>query len=251
MTQERWQKHAEWPLSIAALLFLAMYAWEVIADLNGTAADTAEAIIWATWVIFLLDYLANLALAPERWKWFRAHIFDLLVVVLPILRPLRLLRLVRLLGVLKRTAGAAVRGQVVVYVGGASTLLVFVAALTVLDAERSAPGSNITVFGDALWWAFVTITTVGYGDFSPVTATGRLIAAGLMLGGIALLGVVTATLASWIVERVAQQEEDAQVATRGEVRALVLQITDLREALGLPATSGSTRTRPDRSERRE
>jgi len=231
MNQERWQRITGVPLTIAAVVFLVAYAWEVIGDLSGTAAAAAELIITATWTAFVLDYAVNLLLATKRWAWFRGHIFDLLVVVLPLLRPLRLLRLVTLLSVLQRTAGAAFRERVVMYVIGASALLVFVASLAVLDAERSAEGSSITTFWDALWWAFVSITTVGYGDFAPVTAMGRLIAGGLMLGGVALLGVVTATLASWIVEQVAKQEEDARVATRGEIRALSRQIEQLQETL--------------------
>jgi voltage-gated potassium channel len=231
MNHARWQRATDWPLMLAAVVFLVTYSWEVIGDLHGPAEIAAEMIIWATWAIFLLDYVVNLLLAQRRWRWFRSHILDLLVVALPLLRPLRLLRLVTLLSVLQRTAGVAFRGRVVVYVAGASGLLVFVAALAVLDSERSAPQANITNFGDALWWAFVTITTVGYGDFSPVTAAGRLIAAGLMLGGIALLGVVTATLASWIVERVSQQEEDAQSATRGEIRELSRQLSQLQKSL--------------------
>lgn len=231
MNQERWQKITGGPLTLAAFVFLVAYAWQVIGNLDGTAGAAAELIITATWVVFVLDYAVNLVLAPKRWRWFRAHLFDLLVVALPLLRPLRLLRLVTLLGVLQRTAGAAFRERVVMYVIGASALLVFVASLAVLDAERSAAGSTITTFWDALWWSFVTITTVGYGDFAPVTALGRLIAGGLMLGGVALLGVVTATLASWIVERVAKKEEDAQVATRGEIRALVRQIEQVQETL--------------------
>jgi voltage-gated potassium channel len=231
MTQQRWQRISEWPLTAAAVLFLVCYAWEVIGDLTGSRAALAETVMAATWVIFLADYIANLVLAPQRWRWFRTHLLDLAIVVLPILRPLRLLRLVTLLGVLQRTAGTAFRGRVVLYVAGASVLLVFVAALAVLDAERSAPGATITTFGNALWWAFVTITTVGYGDFTPVTITGRLVAGALMLGGVALLGIVTATLASWIVERLAIKEEDAQAATRGEIRALAQQVAQLQEAL--------------------
>jgi voltage-gated potassium channel len=231
MTQERWQRISEWPLTAAAVLFLACYAWEVIGALTGPGAMLTEAVMAATWLIFLADYVANLILAPQRWRWFRTHILDLLIAVLPILRPLRLVRLFTLLGVLQRTAGTAFRERVVLYAAGASVLLVFVAALAVLDAERSAAGATITTFGNALWWAFVTITTVGYGDFTPVTITGRLIAGALMLGGIALLGIVTATLASWIVERVAIQEEDAQAATRGEIRALAQQVAQLQETL--------------------
>lgn len=110
-------------------------------------------------------------------------------------------------------------------------MVVFVAALAALDAERNSPGATITTFGDALWWAVVTITTVGYGDLSPVTIEGRMIAVALMIGGIGLLGVVTATLASWIVERVARKDEDQQAATRLELRTLTEEIAQLRRDL--------------------
>jgi voltage-gated potassium channel len=231
MTHDRWQKITGIPLTVAAVIFLVAYAWQILGELEGPADSLAETVIAATWAVFMLDYVVNLALAPQRGAWFRKHIFDLLVVVLPLLRPLRLLRLVTLLNVLQRSAGAAFRERVVMYVIGASALLVFVASLAVLDAERTVVGSTITTFGDALWWAFVTITTVGYGDFAPVTAVGRLMAAGLMLGGVALLGVVTATLASWIVEQVAKQEEDARVATHGEIQALAAQVAQLQKTL--------------------
>jgi len=231
MTQSRWQRSAEWPLMLAAVVFLGAYTWEVVGHLEGAERRLAEVLIWATWGVFLVDYLANLMLAPRRWQWFRSHLLEFLIVMLPMLRPLRLLRLLTLLNVLQRTAGSAFRGSVVVYVAGASALLVFVAALAVLDVERSAPGANLTGFGDAIWWAFVTMTTVGYGDFAPVTGPGRLIAGVLMLSGIALLGVVTATLASWIVERISAQEEGAQAATQSQITDLSLQLNQLQDTL--------------------
>ena len=104
-----------------------------------------------------------------------------------------------------------------VYIVGSASLLAVCAALAVLDAERSNPDANIVDFGDAIWWAVTTMTTVGYGDRFPVTPVGRLVAFGLMIGGIALLGTVTATLASWLVETVAaekEQAEDIQVMVR-------------------------------------
>jgi voltage-gated potassium channel len=208
-----------------------VYAWEVIGQLSGPRAITAEILLATTWAIFLLDYVVRLVLADRRGHWFLTHLFDLAVVVLPLFRPLRLLRLITVVTILQRTAGGAFRNRVVIYAASAASLLVFVASLAVLDAERGVPGASITSFGDAIWWSFVSMTTVGYGDYAPVGPVGRLIAVGLMLSGVALLGVVTATLASWIVERVAQQEEDAQAATRGQMRDLTAEIARLRNAI--------------------
>jgi len=230
MNQQRWQKLSEWPLVIAAVLFLIAYSWQVIGNLSGPDALLAETIIWSTWAIFLLDYFMNLWLAPERGRWFRTHLFDLAIVVLPMLRPLRLLRLVTILAILQRTAGSAFRGRVMVYVAGASLLLIYVAALAVLDAERGTD-SSIQTLGEGLWWAFVTITTVGYGDYFPITPTGQLVAVGVMIGGIALIGVVTATLASWIVEKVSAEQEAEQVATKEHIDELAEEIRALRDML--------------------
>lgn len=100
-----------------------------------------------------------------------------------------------------------------------------------LDAERGTPGASIDSYGEALWWSAVTVTTVGYGDYSPVTAVGRAIAVGLMVAGIALLGVITATLASWIVERVGEQDDANQAATRAQVAELSRELAALRREL--------------------
>lgn len=230
MEQQRWQKLVDWPLAIAAMAFLIAYSWQVIGQLAGTAAAVAETVIWVTWGLFVVDYFVNLWLAERRWRWFYTHLLDLAIVVLPMLRPLRLLRLVTLLAVLQRTAGAAFRGRVILYVIGASLLLVWVAAVAVLDTERGHDGSIQTI-GDGLWWAFVTITTVGYGDFFPVTPTGQLVAVGVMIGGIALIGVVTATLASWIVEKVGESNKQEEAATKVDMEMLTSEIRALRETL--------------------
>jgi len=167
-------------------------------------------VTWAAWALFVIDYAARLALSHERRAFVRGNVLDLAVIALPLLRPLRLLRLVKLLSVLNRHAGGSLRGRVAVYVAGATVLVLFVASLAVLDAERGAKSATITTFGDALWWAMTTVTTVGYGDRYPITAEGRFIAGGLMLAGIALLGIVTASLASWLVDKVREVEEQVQ-----------------------------------------
>lgn len=135
MTQSRWRQLTEWPLAIAAVIFLVAYSWQVIADLRGELLDATELVIWITWAVFAVDYVVNLILAPNRRKWFFSHLFDLLVVVLPMLRPLRLLRLVTLFNVLQRTVASALRGRVVLYAATASVLLVYVAALAVLGHD--------------------------------------------------------------------------------------------------------------------
>ncbi|MDX2376794.1 ion transporter [Microbacterium sp. LRZ72] len=241
MTEERWQQLTNWPLIVAALLFIVAYSWQVIAELHGTPRLVTESVILVTWLIFLVDYLVRLALAPHKAKWFVRHLFDLVIVVVPALRPLRLLRVFTLVHVLQRTAGAALRSRIMIYGASAAFMLIYLAALTVLEAERLSPDANITSFGDAIWWAFVTITTVGYGDYTPVTVPGRFVAVGLMVGGVAVVGTVTATLSSWVLERAAAGHEEEQPATKAQVNAVATQLHTLVERYGAPAARPRTR----------
>jgi voltage-gated potassium channel len=234
MTQQRYRDLADWPLTVTALVFLGAYAWQVIGRFEGSAALPLEAVMWATWGIFVVDYLANLWLADNRGSWFVRNLHELVIVVLPFFRPLRLLRLVTLLSVLHRTLGDTLRGRVVTYVAGSAAMLVFVGALAVLDVEQSSPDAKIITFGDALWWAMTTITTVGYGDMYPVTPIGRMVAAALMMSGIAVLGVVTASIASWLVQRVedtAEAVSEAEEPVRAEVAELTAEIASLRREI--------------------
>ena len=202
----RWQRAVDWPLNIAALVFLFSYSWQVITDSRSTDL-LFWAVIIASWALFPVNYAIEVALATRPWQWMQRHPFNLLVVLVPLLRPLRLLRVVAHSKVFAHSAGTAFRARVLVYLAGTAILVTYIAALAVLAAERSDPHANITSFGDAIWWSFVTITTVGYGDFTPLTLRGRFVACVLMLGGVAVLGVVTATLSSWIVQRVGDAEK--------------------------------------------
>ncbi|UNX54051.1 potassium channel family protein [Georgenia sp. TF02-10] len=181
----------EAPLTTSAVLFLIAYAIPIVwPAVSPGIARTCSAVVTATWVLLGVDYAIRLALAPRRWHFIRTNLLDLASLALPLLRPLRLLRLVALLSVLNRAGTHTLRGRVVTYVAGGSALLIFAGALAITDAERSAREANISGFGDGLWWAITTVTTVGYGDRYPVTTTGRFVALALMIGGVALLGVV-------------------------------------------------------------
>jgi len=221
MDSDRWSRASSGPLTIASVVFLAAYATPIIQPaVPAWVAAACTITTWSTWALFAVDYIARLCLAENRRRFVVKHWLDLLIIALPLLRPLRLLRLVTLLSVLNRRATAGLRGRVAVYVAGGSILLAFCGALAVLDAERANPEANIIGFGDAMWWAVTTMTTVGYGDRYPTTGAGRFAAVALMVGGIALLGVLTATLASWLVERVTEAERSQLAELRGEVERL-------------------------------
>ena len=211
---KRWERLTEWPMIAIAVVFLAVYSAEVLTDSGEEGGH--EAVLDCCWALFAVDFAVRLATAPRRWHWLRHNMLDFASVALPALRPLRLVRILAAFHVFQRRAETTFRGRLVLYTGGLSVLLVWMGALAVLQAERHAPGALITDVGRALWWSLVTVTTVGYGDISPVTPTGRVVATGFMLFGIALLGVVTGLFSSWIVERV---RDDAEQAARGPGRA--------------------------------
>lgn len=223
----RWERRTEWPLAAVAVAFLIVYSVQVLGRPPAGVAHMLDAVNAALYLAFVVDYVVRLALADSRARWFFRHLVDLAIVALPFLRPLRLLRLLILVKTLHRAVGDVIRGRVIVYTVCASVLLIYVASLAVLEAERSDPRSDITTFGRALWWAITTVTTVGYGDLSPVTVTGRLVAVLLMIGGISLVGVVTATLASWIVQRVSEEDDANRAATAAQIEELRAEIRRL------------------------
>ncbi len=218
----------EWPLTVAAVVFLGAYAWPILDPGLPTGVTRACSLVgWAVWVLFAVDYAARVAAAQHRVTWIVRHPLELVVLVLPMLRPLRVLRLVTLLRVLNRTAAGNLRGRVALYVTAGTSLIAFVAALAVLEAERGGDNASITTFGDAIWWACATMTTVGYGDVYPVTTAGRFVGVGLMIGGIALLGTVTATFASWLVEAVREENDE----TEDQLDAVQAELVAIHERL--------------------
>ncbi|WP_298227994.1 potassium channel family protein [Gryllotalpicola sp.] len=249
LTQQRWRTFSDWPLAGAAFVFLVAYALEVLLDLRGSARDAADIVMGAVWVVFIVDYLLNLWLAERRWHWFWRHILDLLIVVLPMFRPLRLLRLVRIVAVVDRIAGVAFGRRILLYISSYTVAVVFIASLAELDAERDAAGATIRSFGDALWWACATITTVGYGDYVPVTVTGRLVAIGLMVVGIILIGTIAGTAGTWMISRFSEQEESDLRAVRRELAVVARELRALRtgvhEGAPPPETGTVTLEGPD------
>ncbi|MBW9109413.1 potassium channel family protein [Microbacterium ureisolvens] len=232
MDEHTWHKRTSGPLIVASFAYLVAYSWRVIADLQGPGRAVATTVILVTWAMFIADYLVRLMLARQKWRWFRTHLPALAFALVPVLRLVRLLRVLTKLPGMKTTAGGVLRTQILVYGVGASLILIYIASLAVLEAERHAADANITTFDIAIWWACVTVTTTGFGDYTPVTGPGRWVGVGLMFGGVALAGVITATLASWVLERAARDHDDEEPATRAQLRMLIERIDALALAPG-------------------
>lgn len=227
-----WQDSTEWPMAALAVLFLAAYAIDVLAQSLTPgwhqALRVVDSVIWA---IFCVEFVIRLALAHARGRYLLRHLPDVLMLALPFLRTLRILRLVPLLRALNRWVANSLRGKFVIYGGTTAVLLVFTGALAVLDAERGRPGATITSFGVALWWAIVTICTVGYGDYTPVTTSGRIVAIIVMIGGVMLVAAVTASFATWLIDRLRVEQEEDQAATRSDLRAVYAKLDRLEREL--------------------
>ena len=216
---DRFAAAVDTPLLVLALLWLPVLLVPLVTHPSPGLADALDGVDYTVWAVFAVEYLVKLYLAPAKSRFVRSHLLDLVVIVVPFLRPLRALRLVRMVRLVRvvsiasamlRRARSILTHRGLHFVLLAVVVVVFVLAGAELSFESSAPGSNIHDFGDAVWWAVVTVTTVGYGDRYPVTAAGRGVAVVLMLVGIGLIGVVTASVASYFVEQ--QQQEDPRVA---------------------------------------
>lgn len=195
-----------------AVAYLVLFAVQVLVyPLPNSIAVLIDVISYLIWLCFAFDLIYRVYLAPNKWSYIARHPIDVIAVVVPAFRSLRILRVLTAGQWLIRRGKRLAIGQVSLAIAVVVVFLAFMGALAVLDAERGAENANITNFWDALWWAFVTMSTVGYGDVFPVTFTGRLVAVGMMVVGIGLLGVVSATLASGFVAALeGERETDTQ-----------------------------------------
>ncbi|WP_328550645.1 MULTISPECIES: potassium channel family protein [unclassified Streptomyces] len=205
----RWQRRTELPLALASLAFLASYAVLVLAPgLHDAWQDLCLAVLLGSWALFGVDYAVSWRLSGQRLGFVRTHWLDTVVLVLPLLRPLRVVKVYEAVQRRHGKPRLALHARVIVYSGLSTVLLGFAGALAVYQQERGAPRASMRTFGDALWWACETLTTVGYGDITPVTPGGRLIAVGMMAIGLALLGAVTGTFASWLLQVFSREDDE-------------------------------------------
>jgi voltage-gated potassium channel len=204
-------------------------------------------------VIFLIDFFGNLAVSRPKREYFihQRGWLDLIGSVpsfgffpaAGLLRIARLSRLARIARLLrgdskKRLVEDVIknRGQYALFITVLSALLVLTtASVLMVQFEGRSPDANIITGGDALWWGFVTITTVGYGDYYPVTGLGRVTAVVVMLAGVGIIGSLASILASVLVP---QPSETAETASSQTTEATIAaELANLRAEL---AAQGAT-----------
>jgi voltage-gated potassium channel len=221
----RFERAVEWPMLVLSLVFVVLL---VLPELSDVDEDTIALPMAFIWVLFGVEVAVLFLTAPSKRRMLREHWLDVVIVAAPFLRPLRIARLVRVLragsALARVLAGvsAVVQRRGLQLYGAFTVVLVGVSALLVYGFERDAPDANIASVGDALWWAVVTTTTVGYGDRFPVTNDGRAVAVLLMVVGIGLVGVVTANVAAHFIG-------DEQAGEIAELRAQLDRIEALLE----------------------
>lgn len=207
--------------------------------------DVSRILHWADLAIclvFLFDFVLKLWTAESKLGYLRWGWIDLissipaidvarwgrLARVLRVLRVLRGLRLIRML----HSLGVAKSYNAFAAVSLLTILLLLGSSVAVLQFERNADGSDIHTAEEAVWWSFVTMTTVGYGDYAPKTTEGRVVAGILMVAGVGLFGTFTGIAASWLAPDPADEplppKPDADPTTLADLRR---EIAELREEI--------------------
>lgn len=249
-----YEKRTDWLLSTLSLVYLVTYSIQSI-----WYEPKAEWYPWLVgfgnvlWVLFAIDLLVRFLLTPVKKHFFRRNWLDTITVVVPQFKALRTLRAFTPNGVVAHAQSKGViTGGAVMTAGLAAPIVIWIGSLMVLDAERGAPGSDIETIGEAVWWAFETVTTVGYGDYVPVTQPGRFFAVLIMLVGISVVGAVTATLSATLVKQktsgssgastptaTSAGTDDSDAMTNDELRRELAEIKSMLAALQASVAGGA------------
>jgi voltage-gated potassium channel len=218
-----------------AMLFSVIYGVDVLMPMPSWAHIVLRVLLGVIWSVFIADYIMSWIVSDRTRKWFLSSILDLLSAILPMMRVLKLLHFLTAFRLLKRTSNIAFRSKLTVYALTGASMITFLGSLAVYDVERGATGARITSFGKVIWWSFVTITTVGYGDYYPVTIVGKIIGVILVLCGLVLTGIITASLALWIVNETSRRElkhnKKLMSHTDEKITALSHEIASLRQVI--------------------
>ncbi len=240
-------------IGILAVFSLIILVILIFVPLSMSTADTLNAFENLLCIVFFFDFLRSLFRAQNKWRYFLrgGGWLDLLGSIpfskFAIFRVFRLFRVVRVMRTLKgndyrKMLTGRLAENTLLFTLVIALMLIFIVSGIVLYAEQAAPNANIKTYHDAVWWAFVTITTVGYGDYYPVTTLGQSMALILMFFGLGIIGVLSSYLASTFISRQSrrrearknddqdnQQDEDDSTSRDAELAAIREELAALRK----------------------
>jgi voltage-gated potassium channel len=194
-------------LTALALCFLVAFSYPAFnEDISPSIKTLIESVQWICWLAFAVDLVYGIWKADNKKSYLKRHPLEIASVLLPFLRPLRLMRVISFGGLAIQKVAVGRQIAITFKVVLTSIFIAYISAVQITITERAVEGSNIKNFGDGLWWAITTVTTVGYGDRYPTTTEGRFLAVLLMIMGISLVGVITASVAAWFVKLSADEK---------------------------------------------
>lgn len=236
-------------MAALALVVVAILFIEFTRPLTEAQENLLSNIDLTILVIFAIDYFYRLVKANNKWQFVKSNVFDL-IAIMPfdkafriarlarltrlirlsrstrIVRILRLTKLVRLFAFARRfsnTFSGVLKTNGLIYVVIVTFFVVVMGACGIMVFENS-----INTFGDAIWWSLVTTTTVGYGDISPESTGGRVIAGILMIFGIGFLGMVISSMATFFVDRLSSSRiEVKKTFTEEQLNFIKKQLDDI------------------------
>ncbi len=202
-------------LAVFSLIILALL---IFVPLSSSTEDTLDSLENLLCIVFLFDFFRSLFRAQKKWRYFlrEGGWLDLLGSIpfsrLAVFRVFRLFRVVRVMRTLKgndyrKMLTGRLAENTLLFTLVVALMLIFIIGGIVLYAEQAAPNANIKTYHEAIWWAFVTITTVGYGDYYPVTTLGQSMAVILMFFGLGIIGVLASYLSTTFISLQTRRRE--------------------------------------------
>lgn len=188
-------------LTALSVAFLIAFSYPAFDNSVSSAQQVViETVQWVSWLAFAVDLIYGIWKAKRKRDFLKHHPLEIATVLLPFLRPLRLMRVISFGGLAIQKVAIGRQFAITLKVIISALFIAYISAVEITITERAVEGSNIKDFGDGLWWAISTVTTVGYGDYFPTSTEGKVIAVMLMVMGISLVGVITASVAAWFVK---------------------------------------------------
>jgi voltage-gated potassium channel len=208
---DRIERVTKFPMALLGIAWLVIAIVVLTTDVHSSASTVLVGGLFVLWVIMLVEYLVRLVVTPDSLGYLRRRWVEPATVVVPPLQGWHVVGIEKMSLLVRE---GELRVEAILKHHSLFRVLIAVAAVLIFGSwlvllfEENAKGSNIHSYPEALWWAIVTVTTVGYGDRYPVTEGGRVVAVILMLVGIGLIGVLTATVASVFIKEHTDANKD-------------------------------------------